>query len=86
MAAVPGQQALGAGAAGGHGGDPVGGLGRSPAGLRIGALAHDAERLAGAGEGRERVRDQVAGGDAARQSMAASCAKVSGQFALTAST
>ena len=66
MAAVPGQQALGAGAFGGHGGDAVGGLGRGPAGLRVGALAQDAERLAGVGEGRERVRQQVAGGDAAR--------------------
>ena len=66
MAAVPGQEALGAGAFRGHGGDAVGGLAGGPAGLRVGALAHDAERLAGAGEGSERLGQQVARGDAAR--------------------
>ena len=64
VAAVPGQEALGVGAFGGHGGDAAGGLGRGRAGPGVGALAHDAERLARAGEGPERVRQQVARGDA----------------------
>ena len=66
VAAVPGEQAFGVGAFGGHRGDAVGGFHGRRAGLRVGALADDAERLPGPGEGGERSRQQVAGGDAAR--------------------
>ena len=66
VAAVPGQEALGAGAAGGHGSDAAGGFAGGLAGLRVGALAHDAERLADLRKRRERLRQQVARGDAAR--------------------
>ena len=66
VAAVPGQQAVGAGAPGVHGRDAVGGLGGGGAGLDDGPLADHAERLAGVREGGERARQEVARGDAPR--------------------
>ena len=66
VAAVPGEQTFGVGAFGGHRGDAEGRLHGCLAGLRVGALADDEECLPGLGEGGERSRQQVAGGDAAR--------------------
>ena len=81
VTAVPCEQLRRAGALGVGRGHPIGNLGRGGAGLRVGPSVHCAERLAAAVR-----RYRVVGVEAASQSIAASCAKVPEQFALTAST